>query len=381
MQRSWFDRSWPRLSGLVWLTLTACSAGAPRPQSPSGYSAPGIPPLQARPGHQRPLIAVVANNPGVELSDLLVPFGILSRDPGLDVRAIAMDDAEVSTFTDMGAPGPGLRLQATVKAFDGAFPEGADVVVVPAQASGAALMAWLREQAGKGATLVSICNGGLIVAQTGLFDGRSATAHWSTEDERNRTYPAIHWTRNRRFMADGPWISTTGVSAAVPASIALIEAFHGRAEAGRVAHSLGVNDWSPHHDTQAFKPRRLSTAWPLATVAYGNRWWHRPETIRVLAKPGADEVSLALTIDAYASTGRSQVFVDTGGAASVTTSHGLALLSGTTPAKQVAAPVVAPDEKPASALDTALDGIMQRYGRATARGVALVFEYPQPARP
>jgi hypothetical protein len=38
--------------------------------------------------------------------------------------------------------------------------------------------------------------------------------------------------------------------------------------------------------------------------------------------------------------------------------------------------VIAGDLTPVMALDAALDGIMHRYGRSTAKGVALAFEYP-----
>ncbi|WP_193725979.1 hypothetical protein [Xanthomonas arboricola] len=38
--------------------------------------------------------------------------------------------------------------------------------------------------------------------------------------------------------------------------------------------------------------------------------------------------------------------------------------------------MIAADLMPVMALDTVLDGITHRYGRATAKGVALAFEYP-----
>lgn len=380
MKRFAVEMSWVVLAALACLSLAAC--GMPHPRAPEPDAATTVlPPWHPRPGHERPLIAIVGSNRGTELSDLLVPFGILSRDPGLQVEAVAANDGVLATFTDMGAPGPRLRMQATIASFDAQHPQGADVVVVPALASEASLVDWLRQQAAKGATLVSICNGALVVAQTGLFAGRSATAHWSTEDERHRRYPAVHWVRDRRYVADGGWISTTGVSAAVPASLALIEAIDGRPEAERIAQDLGVSDWSPRHDTNAYKPHLSGTAWPLAAVAYTNRWFHHRDAIRIHADEGVDEVSLALTLDAYASTGRSLAFVDTGTATAVTTRHGLTLLADTPPPMRDTATITPPTAHPATALDTALDGIMRRYGQATAKGVALVFEYPKPDHP
>lgn len=93
------------------------------------------------------------------------------------------------------------------------------------------------------------------------------------------------------------------MSAAIPASLALIEAIHGRPEAKRITDDLGVTDWSPRHDTNAYKPHLTSSAWPLLKVSYANRWFHHADTFAVQASEGVDEVSLALTIDAYASMG------------------------------------------------------------------------------
>ncbi|MDQ7995224.1 MAG: DJ-1/PfpI family protein [Luteibacter sp.] len=367
---------WRRLFVTAVLGIAACSTPPRHRPAPVQVTA-GIPPWHGRALHRRPLIAIVANNQATELSDLLVPYGILSRDDAIELNALSMTGGAVATFTDMGAPGPLLRLPATTAAFDASHPEGADFVVVPAQASSPALLTWLQQQAAKGATLVSICNGGLIVAETGLFDGRAATAHWSTEEKRKARYPAIHWTRDRRYIADGPWISTTGVSAAIPASLALIEAMHGRAQAQRIADDLGVRDWSPRHDTHAYMPHLRGSAWPLAKVSYTNRWFHHPDTFAVRAESGVDEVSLALTLDAYASTGRSRTFVATGDAEPVTTRHGLVVLPDRPPLDPALAILTPAPAQPAGALDTALRGIMKRYGRSTAKGVALVFEYPQ----
>lgn len=376
MHTSIIAAGWRSLLAAAFLGMAACSTSPLHRPAPAP-AITGIPPWHARALHLRPLIAIVANNQATELSDLLVPYGILSRDDAIEVNAVSMKDGTVATFTDMGAPGPLLRLPATIVGFDASHPEGADFVIVPAQASSPALLTWLRQQAAKGATLVSICNGGLIVAETGLFDGRAATAHWSTEEKREARYPAIHWTRDRRYIADGPWISTTGVSAAIPASLALIEAIHGRAQAQRIADDLGVRDWSPRHDTNAYMPHLMGSAWPLAKVSYTNRWFHHTDAFAVRANAGVDEVSLALTLDAYASTGRSRTFVDTSNAEPVMTRHGLIVLPDRPPSDHTLAVLTPASAQSADALDTALRGIMKRYGRSTARGVALVFEYPQ----
>jgi transcriptional regulator GlxA family with amidase domain len=85
----------------------------------------------------------------------------------------------------------------TIDAFDVAEPLGDDYVVVPAFTEEGlkdpALLAWQRAQSGKGATVVSICDGALAVANAGLFDGHRATGHWATDERRRAEHPAARW--------------------------------------------------------------------------------------------------------------------------------------------------------------------------------------------
>ncbi|WP_225041885.1 DJ-1/PfpI family protein [Xanthomonas campestris] len=335
-----------------------------------------IPPYRARTTRARPLVAVVGDNAGVEVSDFLVPYAILSRAGGIEVVAVTLEEGPLATFTDPGRRSFTIATDTTVAQFDAARPEGADYVIVPAQAAKARLLAWLKQQAGQGATIVTICNGALVAAKMGIFDGRRATAHWSTGASRAETFPGIQWTPNRRYIADGNWVSTAGVSAAIPTSLALVEAIHGHEKAQNLALSIGTNTWSAQHNSDAFRPR-LGTAVPLDKVLCTNRWLHADEPIDVLGTEGMDEATLALTVDAYSTTGRSQASLASATGALFVTRHGLRIVPDRKREAGSAVLLISPaNPMPVGALNGALDGIMQRYGRATAEGVALAFEYP-----
>nr|QQZ51993.1 DJ-1/PfpI family protein [Phenylobacterium glaciei] len=81
----------------------------------------------------------------------------------------------------------------------------------------------------QGATIVSICEGARVLANAGLLHDRRATTHWSALKGLTKAYPDTTWVRDRRYVQDGAVISTTGVSASIPASLALVEAIAGRA--------------------------------------------------------------------------------------------------------------------------------------------------------
>ncbi len=53
------------------------------------------------------------------------------------------------------------------------------------------LVEWLRRQHDHGAVLASACTGALLLAETGLLDGREATIHWAFEDTFRRSFPRV----------------------------------------------------------------------------------------------------------------------------------------------------------------------------------------------
>ncbi len=78
----------------------------------------------------------------------------------------------------------------------------ADIVIVPELWLGPdellrgrypALTDWIRAQYDAGAHVYSACSGALLLAETGLLDGRDATSHWGYQDLFRRQYPQIRF--------------------------------------------------------------------------------------------------------------------------------------------------------------------------------------------
>ena len=55
------------------------------------------------------------------------------------------------------------------------------------------LNAWIRERYERGASIYSVCSGALLLAETGLLDGREATSHWGYQQLFERRYPKIRF--------------------------------------------------------------------------------------------------------------------------------------------------------------------------------------------
>lgn len=318
----------------------------------------------------RPLIAVIAENQGTETTDFIVPYGVLSASGAARVIDVSVHDGPVQMM-------PALKLSAkeTIATFDAKHPQGARYVVVPAMhdASESTLIAWLQRQARAGATIVGVCDGAQVLAAAGLLEHRAATGHWYSRSSLEREYPNTRWVRDRRYVQDGPIITTTGVTASLPVSLALVEQLQSRDAASALARELGTNGWEPTHESARYHltPRHLFTAlWNL--IAF----W-RYERVGVALTPGVDEISLSFTADALGRTYRATALSVAADDAPIVTKRGLTII----PDLHGAAADVdriesVPSVPAAQSLDHALATIARHDGEPTARFVALQLEYP-----
>ena len=324
-----------------------------------------------KPGHARPLVAIVAGHAGAEVTDFVVPYGVL-KDSGLfEVRAVSAAGGPIQLFR-------ALRVMAdeSFAQFDANAPEGADIVVVPAQVDpkDRVLIAWIKTQAAKGATIVSICEGARIVANAGLLEGKRATTHWRALEDLQRSHRTTTWVRDQRYLQDGHIISTTGVSASLPVSVALVEAVGGRPAAQRVAARIGLQDWGTSHRTADYSIGRLDYA--RALYFFLAPWTH--ESLELPVADGEDEVALALRADAWTRSFQTRIVITTGGRPAVRSRHGLGILPDDRSRGRALAPAHAGTA--VAQLDATLGDMSHRYGPFAARLAKLSMEYePAPA--
>jgi transcriptional regulator GlxA family with amidase domain len=351
------------------------------PASASAMEAPPVPQQEAdamlaslKPSRARPVVAVIGINDATETTDYLMPVGILRRADVAEVMLLATGPGPVQLY-----PALAVEPDATIAAFDTAYPRGADYVIVPAMSrdDDPTAIAWLRSQAAKGATIIGICAGAKVVGAAGLLDGKRATTHWYYRGEMLKRSPTIRFATDRRMVADEGVVTTTGITASMPMMLTLIEAIAGRAKAEAAAQNLGLEQWDARHASGAFKLTR-----PFAMTVLTNRlaFWNREE-LGVHLEPGMDEISLALVADAWSRTYRSTVTTYAGTAAPVTSRNGLRVVpdrARATLSNERRVSTFA-SRKPAEALDLTLDAITARYGKRTANVVAMQLEYPRQA--
>jgi putative intracellular protease/amidase len=310
---------------------------------------------------------VLAVNEGTEMTDFLLPHAVLQRSGLVDVHAVAPQRGRVHLY-----PALEVEVREDLASFDQANPSGADYVIVPAMSddNNPAATGWLKQQAEKGARIIGVCAGALVVANAGLLDGRQFVTHWFYRDRLLEQHPTAVYVPHQRYLVDRDVATTTGITASVPMLISLVEAIGGRGHANLLATELGVDSWSPEHDSSKFG---LNAKRRWNYVVNKMAFWQR-ERWSVDVADGMDDVALALAADAWSRTG--SVTVDAAAAGSVTLSSGMTLVAQPSEQQMPRLPLQ-PSLKSVQQLDRTLCDIAERFGDARLDRVRMELEYPR----
>lgn len=126
--------------------------------------------------------------------------------------------------------------------------EDADVVVVPswfddARPADPALVEILLAAHARGATVVGLCLGALVVADTGLLSGRGAVTHWQAFDAMAARHPDVALDTTVLYIDHGDVLTSAGTASGLDACLHLVRTRLGATAANKVARSLVV---APH---------------------------------------------------------------------------------------------------------------------------------------
>jgi AraC family transcriptional activator FtrA len=103
----------------------------------------------------------------------------------------------------------------------------------------------LRTAHNRGARLLSICSGSVVLAATGLLDGKRATTHWRYADELQRLYPNIQVDPDVLYVDEGQILTSAGSAAGLDLCLHLVRRDYGPAVANQVARRLVI---PPHRE-------------------------------------------------------------------------------------------------------------------------------------
>ncbi|HVF74105.1 MAG TPA: DJ-1/PfpI family protein [Acidimicrobiales bacterium] len=103
----------------------------------------------------------------------------------------------------------------------------------------------LRELAGAGVLMASVCTGSLVYADAGLLDGRPATTHWIALDLLRSLGRDIDVQADARWVDSGSVVTASGVSAGIDMALHLVRRLHSEQRAREVKRAIQYDPQPP----------------------------------------------------------------------------------------------------------------------------------------
>jgi len=170
--------------------------------------------------------------PGFELLDVFGPmemFGLLENEFTLELVA----EKAGSVVSNQG-----LAACATTTIYD---ETEFDIVFVPGGSGtrnavkNGSILEWITRTSRQAEYTLSVCTGSALLARSGVLDGRRATTNKAAFSWVVEQGPNVDWVKAARWVEDGPFITSSGVSAGMDMTLGAIALMHGRRTAEQVA--------------------------------------------------------------------------------------------------------------------------------------------------
>ena len=184
---------------------------------------------------------------GFELLDFYGPlemFGLLEGEARITVVAEKSGAVKSSS-------GPSGLADATM-----AEANGFDVLLVPGgigtrkQISNPPFLAELKRLAEASCIVATVCTGSFLLARTGLLDGRKATSNKRVFQLVKTNAPRVNWIARTRWVEDGKYFTSSGVSAGMDMALAVIARLCGREKSLEIANRAEY-EW---HEDSSWDP-------------------------------------------------------------------------------------------------------------------------------
>jgi transcriptional regulator GlxA family with amidase domain len=192
--------------------------------------------------------------PGFELLDVFGPLEAFGNLPGMFRVVLVAEQA-----------GPVASAQGPRAVADHGFADcpHLDVILVPGgigtrdEAENPTLLRWLGRRAAEAEVVTSVCTGAALLARDGVLDGRRATTNKAFFQWVADQGPKVEWVRAARWVEDGKFATSSGVSAGIDMALAVIARLVGREVSENVARAMEY-EW---HTDATWDP--FAKAWGL----------------------------------------------------------------------------------------------------------------------
>jgi transcriptional regulator GlxA family with amidase domain len=98
-----------------------------------------------------------------------------------------------------------------------------------------AMLEFLSARGAQAEIVMSVCSGSALLAKAGLLDGRRATSNKLFFSLATSQSDKVDWISQARWVEDGRFVTSSGVSAGIDMALAVIARLYGRSHAEQVA--------------------------------------------------------------------------------------------------------------------------------------------------
>jgi len=251
----------------------------------------------------KPTAAVLLADPTTEVFDFIVPYEMLAMTKSYNVYAVA-PDKNVKTLSG----GLDLMPHYSFDELDRLLGKSPDLIVIPAmpmvdEAKYKPVREWIRKHADT--KLLSICAGGLNLADTGLLKGKEAITDWKSFDyHETDKYPDTKWRRDVRYVADGNVVTSAALTSGVDAVLYVISQQLGEPMAEKIAKELNYPFYSFVKNPK-IDPYHVDRTEMIFTFNQAFQW--NKKSAGVLLYNGMDDGALSTIFDTYAASGTTKL--------------------------------------------------------------------------
>lgn len=221
--------------------------------------------------------------PGMTMLDAIGPYEVLRNMPDVDIKFVAKKKGEISADSKF------IHIQAK---YDISEVNQADILLIPGstiafikQAQDKKVLEWIKKIHASTQKTVTVCTGSIILAATGILEGKKATSHWKPI-QLLTAYGAI--PISERFVVEGKIITAAGVSAGIDMALHLLSELKGeaRAQAAQLAIEYDPDPPFDSGNPQKADPEVLKLAEKQmeADAKKDLSWWEMVQHARSLMK-------------------------------------------------------------------------------------------------
>jgi transcriptional regulator GlxA family with amidase domain len=184
-------------------------------------------------------------------------FELLDLYGPLEMFGCLGEEIEIATVAERRGPVASTPGVETVARHDFGDCPDLDLILLPGgigtvpQLENAALLGFLRDRAPAAEVTMSVCSGSALLARAGLLDGRRATSNKLFFSLARSQSEKVKWQTEARWVEDGPFATSSGVSAGTDMALAVIARLYGRERAERIA-VLTEYTWHTDADRDPF---------------------------------------------------------------------------------------------------------------------------------